>query len=202
MDWIFIKFCIFICIDNKKIDFFIIKILKTLFSSMTSSFENLNRVELLRKRETLYYYIEKINKELEKRDAKQTINDRLDRDLKEIEKANTNPVALAFKKMIRKGKSKKKVENEPVVVERIVYLDREDTPEKSKSKKKQVQKSKQVKTKPKEDEPNTKKKKPTISIIKKGLNNKKIKYKKSAKKDELMEIVRKNNLVRYVESLC
>ena len=169
---------------------------------MTSSFENLNRVELLRKRETLYYYIEKINKELEKRDAKQTINDRLDRDLKEIEKANTNPVALAFKKMIRKGKSKKKVENEPVVVERIVYLDREDTPEKSKSKKKQVQKPKQVETKPKEDAPNTKKKKPTISIIKKGLNNKKIKYKKSAKKDELMEIVRKNNLVRYVESLC
>jgi hypothetical protein len=169
---------------------------------MTSSFENLNRVELLRKRETLYYYIEKINKELEKRDAKQSINDRLDRDLKEIEKANTNPVALAFKKIIRKGKSKKKVENEPRVVERIVYLDREDTPEKSKSKKKQVQKPKKVETKPKEDEPKTKKKKPTISIIKKGLNNKKIKYKKSAKKDELMEIVRKNNLVRYVESLC
>jgi hypothetical protein len=162
---------------------------------MTSSFENLNRVELLRKRETLYYYIEKINKELEKRDAKQSINDRLDRDLKEIEKANTNPVALAFKKMIRKGKSKKKVENEPRVVERIVYLDREDPPEKSKSKKKQIQK-------PKEDVPKTKKKKPTISIIKRGLNNKKIKYKKSAKKDELMEIVRKNNLVRYVESLC
>lgn len=169
---------------------------------MTSSFENLNRVELLRKRETLYYYIEKINKELEKRDAKQTINDRLDRDLKEIEKANTNPVALAFKKMLRKGKTKKKVENEPVVVERIVYLDREDTPEKSKSKKKQVQKPKKVETTPKEEAPKTKKKKPTISIIKKGLNNKKIKYKKSAKKDELMEIVRKNNLVRYVESLC
>jgi hypothetical protein len=170
---------------------------------MTSSFENLNRVELLRKRETLYYYIEKINKELEKRDAKQTINDRLDRDLKEIEKANTNPVALAFKKMIRKGKSKKKVENEPRVFERIVYLDREDIPEKSKSKKKQVQKPKKVEMKQNEDEPKkTKKKKPTISIIKKGLDNKKIKYKKSAKKDELMEIVRKNNLVRYVESLC
>ena len=73
---------------------------------------------------------------------------------------------------------------------------------KAKVAKKQVQKPKQVKTKPKEDEPNTKKKKPTISIIKKGLDNKKIKYKKSAKKDELMEIVRKNNLVRYVESLC
>ena len=164
---------------------------------MTSSFENLNRVELLRKRETLYYYIEKINKELEKRDAKQSINDRLDRDLKEIEKANTNPVALAFKKLISKDKSKKNDGTEPKVVERIVYLDREET-----SAKKQVQKPKQVKTKPKEDEPNTKKKKPTISIIKKGLDNKKIKYKKSAKKDELMEIVRKNNLVRYVESLC
>lgn len=169
---------------------------------MTSSFENLNRVELLRKRETLYYYIEKINKELEKRDAKQTINDRLDRDLKEIEKANTNPVALAFKKMIRKSKSKKKIETEPRVIERIVYLDREDTPEKSKSKKKQVKKSKKVETKPKEEEPKNKKKKLTVAIIKKGLDNKKIKYKKSAKKDELMEIVRKNNLVRYVESLC
>jgi hypothetical protein len=169
---------------------------------MTSSFENLNRVELLRKRETLYYYIEKINKELEKRDAKQTINDRLDRDLKEIEKANTNPVTLAFKKMIRKSKSKKKIETEPRVIERIVYLDREDTPEKSKSKKKQVKKSKKVETKPKEEEPKNKKKKLTVAIIKKGLDNKKIKYKKSAKKDELMEIVRKNNLVRYVESLC
>jgi hypothetical protein len=169
---------------------------------MTSSFENLNRVELLRKRETLYYYIEKINKELEKRDAKQSINDRLDRDLKDIEKANTNPVTLAFKKMIRKGKSKKMVENEPMVIKRIVYLDREDTSEKSKSKKKQVQNPKKVETKPKEDASNTKKKKTTVAIIKKGLDNKKIKYKKSAKKDELMEIVRKNNLVRYVESLC
>ena len=83
---------------------------------MTSSFENLNRVELLRKRETLYYYIDKINKELEKRDAKQSINDRLDRDLKEIERANTNPVALAFKKMIRKGKSKK---NNQILFERV-----------------------------------------------------------------------------------
>ena len=46
------------------------------------------------------------------------------------------------------------------------------------------------------------KKKLTITIIKKGLDNKKIKYKKSLKKAELMEIVRKNNLVRYVESLC
>ena len=172
------------------------------YFNMTSSFENLNRVELLRKRETLYYYIEKINKELEKRDAKETINDRLDRDLKEIEKANTNPVALAFKKMIGKGKTKKKEENEQVVVERIVYLDKKDTPEKSKSKKKQVQKLKKEENKLKEDMPNTKKKKPTIAIIKKGLDNKKIKYKKSAKKNELMEIVRKNNLVRYVESLC
>jgi len=109
---------------------------------------------------------------------------------------------LAFKKMIRKGKSKKMVENEPTVIERIVYLDREDTSEKSKSKKKQVQNPKKVETKPKEDVSNTKKKKTTVAIIKKGLDNKKIKYKKSAKKDELMEIVRKNNLVRYVESLC
>ena len=78
------------------------------YFNMTSSFENLNRVELLRKRETLYYYIEKINKELEKRDAKETINDRLDRDLKEIEKANTNPVALVFKKIMSKTEKEEK----------------------------------------------------------------------------------------------
>jgi len=73
---------------------------------MTTSFENLNRIELLRKRETLYYYIEKINKELEKRDVKQTVNERLDRDLEEMEKSNTNPVTLAFKKLINKNKNK------------------------------------------------------------------------------------------------
>ena len=156
------------------------------YFNMTSSFENLNRVELLRKRETLYYYIEKINKELEKRDAKETINDRLDRDLKEIEKANTNPVALAFKKMMSK------TEKEEKPIEKIV--EKETKKIKIKKKKEDIE--------IKETKENIKKKKPTIAIIKKGLDNKKIKYKKSSKKDELMEIVRKNNLVRYVESLC
>ena len=166
---------------------------------MTTSFENLNRIELLRKRETLYYYIEKINKELEKRDAKQTVNERLDRDLEEMEKANTNPVTLAFKKLInnkkikdetnKKGKEGKSTKT----IEKIIYVDRIENNKKSPEKK--------VKSKSPESSP-SKKKKVTIAIIKKGLDNKKIKYKKSLKKNELMEIVRKNNLVRYVESLC
>ena len=170
---------------------------------MTTSFENLNRIELLRKRETLYYYIEKINKELEKRDAKQTVNDRLDRDLEEMEKSNTNPVTLAFKKLInnkkikdetnKKGKESKSTKT----IEKIIYVDRIE----NNKKKILVKKSPEKKSKSPESSP-SKKKKVTVAIIKKGLDNKKIKYKKSLKKSELMEIVRKNNLVRYVESLC
>jgi hypothetical protein len=172
---------------------------------MTTSFENLNRIELLRKRETLYYYIEKINKELEKRDAKQTVNDRLDRDLEEMEKANTNPVTLAFKKLINNKKikdetNKKAKEGKSAkTIEKIIYVDRIE----NNKKKILVKKSPEKKSKSKSPESSpSKKKKLTITIIKKGLDNKKIKYKKSLKKAELMEIVRKNNLVRYVESLC
>lgn len=170
---------------------------------MTTSFENLNRIELLRKRETLYYYIEKINKELEKRDAKQTVNDRLDRDLEEMEKSNTNPVTLAFKKLINnkkikdEKKKKGKESKSTKTIEKIIYVDRIE----NNKKKILVKKSPEKKSKSPESSP-SKKKKVTVAIIKKGLDNKKIKYKKSLKKSELMEIVRKNNLVRYVESLC
>lgn len=172
---------------------------------MTTSFENLNRIELLRKRETLYYYIEKINKELEKRDAKQTVNDRLDRDLEEMEKANTNPVTLAFKKLINNKKikdetnKKTKESKSAKTIEKIIYVDRIENNKKKILVKKNPKKK--VKSKSPESSP-SKKKKVTVAIIKKGLDNKKIKYKKNLKKDELMEIVRKNNLVRYVESLC
>jgi len=171
---------------------------------MTTSFENLNRIELLRKRETLYYYIEKINKELEKRDVKQTVNERLDRDLEEMEKSNTNPVTLAFKKLINKNKNKdntkkKSEENKSTkTIEKIIYVDRIENNKKKVLVKKKNPEKKSISP---ENSP-SKKKKVTIAIIKKGLDNKKIKYKKNLKKGELMEIVRKNNIVRYVESLC
>ena len=171
---------------------------------MTTSFENLNRIELLRKRETLYYYIEKINKELEKRDAKQTVNERLDRDLEEMEKSNTNPVTLAFKKLINskknKDKTKKKSEENKSTktIEKIIYVDRIENNKKKVLVKKKNPEKKSISP---ENSP-SKKKKVTVAIIKKGLDNKKIKYKKNLKKEELMEIVRKNNIVRYVESLC
>lgn len=171
---------------------------------MTTSFENLNRIELLRKRETLYYYIEKINKELEKRDAKQTVNERLDRDLEEMEKSNTNPVTLAFKKLINNKKNKdntkkKSEENKSTkTIEKIIYVDRIENNKKKVLVKKKNPEKKSISP---ENSP-SKKKKVTVAIIKKGLDNKKIKYKKNLKKEELMEIVRKNNIVRYVESLC
>lgn len=171
---------------------------------MTTSFENLNRIELLRKRETLYYYIEKINKELEKRDAKQTVNERLDRDLEEMEKSNTNPVTLAFKKLINNKKNKdntkkKSEENKSTkTIEKIIYVDRIENNKKKVLVKKKNPEKKSISP---ENSP-SKKKKVTVAIIKKGLDNKKIKYKKNLKKEELMEIVRKNNIVRYIESLC
>ena len=151
---------------------------------MTTSFENLNKRELLKKRERLYFYIDKINKELEKRESKMTISDRIDTELTDLENTTANPI----KRMINKISDKKK----PVVHQTrstngpnpVVKITTKTT---SKPK---------VKVKV-----STKKKTITVAMIKKGLDSKGIKYKSSARKDDLMALVRKNNLVRYIESL-
>lgn len=155
---------------------------------MTTSFENLNKRELLKKRERLYFYIDKINKELEKRESKMTISDRIDTELIDLENSNANVIKKIINKISKQEKSKKPVvhqtrsTNGPNPVVKIT------TTSTSKPK---------VKVKV-----STKKKKTiTVAIIKKGLDTKGIKYKSSARKDDLMALVRKNNLVRYIESL-
>lgn len=40
-----------------------------------------------------------------------------------------------------------------------------------------------------------------MKVMKQAFDNKGIKYKSSSKKSELEDLMRKNNLVRYVESL-
>jgi len=151
---------------------------------MTTSFENLNKRELLKKRERLYFYIDKINKELEKRESKMTISDRIDTELIDLENTTANPI----KRMINKISDKKK----PI----INQTRSTDTPNPV------VKTTTTSVPKPKVKIKVSKKKKTiTVAMIKKGLDDKGIKYKSSARKDDLMALVRKNNLVRYVESL-
>ena len=153
---------------------------------MTTSFENLNKRELLKKRERLYFYIDKINKELEKRESKMTISDRIDTELIDLENSNANAIKKIINKISKQEKSKKPVIHQTRSTNGPTPIVNITTKPKTKVKVK-------VSTK--------KKKTVTVAMIKKGLDSKGIKYKSSARKDDLMALVRKNNLVRYVESL-
>ena len=154
---------------------------------MTTSFENQTVEELKRKRHQLYHYINKIDKELERRGSKLTINERIDDELENLELHNSHPVKRFVKKMsiLTKKKETSKTKPKPKVNNLVNTVKKEE---------------KRVKIK-KNEEKSTKKKKITVKVMKQAFDNKGIKYKSSSKKSELEDLMRKNNLVRYVESL-
>lgn len=154
---------------------------------MTTSFENQTVEELKRKRHQLYHYINKIDKELERRGSKLTINERIDDELENLELHNSHPVKRFVKKMsiLTKKKETSKTKPKPKVNNLVNTVKKEE---------------KRVKIK-KNEQKSTKKKKITVKVMKQAFDNKGIKYKSSSKKSELEDLMRKNNLVRYVESL-
>ena len=153
---------------------------------MTTSFENQTVDELKRKRHQLYHYINKIDKELERRGSKLTVNERIDDELDNLELHNSHPVKRFVKKMSLLTKKKETPKPKPKVNTLINTV------------RKNGENSVQVN---KDELQSSKKKKITIKVIKKAFDNKGIKYKSSNKKSELEDLMRKHNLVRYVESL-
>jgi len=141
---------------------------------MTTSFENQTIEELKRKRHQLCHYINKIDKELERRNAKLTVSERIDAELDELEVTNSGPVRRIVKKVQTFTRPKPKSRYSP------------------------------PKTTTREEKVVTikKKKKMTKAIIKKALDTKKIKYKSSASKGDLEDLMRKHNLVRVAESFA
>ena len=144
---------------------------------MTTSFENQTIEELKRKRHQLCHYISKIDKELERRNAKLTVSERIDAELDELEVTNTGPVRRIVKKVQTFTRPKPKPKPKP-------------SPQKT------------VKVKEEDEVTVKKKKKLTKAIIKKALDTKKIKYKSSASKGDLEDLMRKYNLVRVAESFA
>lgn len=155
---------------------------------MTTSFENQTVEELKRKRHQLYHYINKIDKELERRGSKLTVNERIDDELDNLELHNSHPIKRFVKKMsiLTKKKETPKPKPKPKVNTLVNTVRRNE--------------EKSVKIKKNESQ-SSKKKKITMKVMKQAFDNKGIKYKSSSKKSELEDLMRKNNLVRYVESL-
>ena len=141
---------------------------------MTTSFENQTIEELKRKRHQLCHYINKIDKELERRNAKLTVSERIDAELDELQVTNSGPVRRIVKKVQAFTRPKQTPQKTRVV-----------SPTKTKEEDTVIVK---------------KKKKLTKAIIKKALDTKKIKYKSSASKGDLEDLMRKHNLVRVAES--
>lgn len=155
---------------------------------MTTSFENQTIEELKRKRHQLYHYINKINKELERRGTKLTIKERIDDELDNLELHNSHPIKRFVKKMsnLTKNKVKSQIKLTPKTNTLISSVRKNE--------------DKRIKIK-KNEQRSSKKNKITIKVMKQAFDNKGIKYKSSSKKSELEDLMRKNNLVRYVESL-
>ena len=113
---------------------------------MTTSFENQTVEELKRKRHQLYHYINKIDKELERRGSKLTVNERIDDELDNLELHNSHPVKRFVKRMsiLTKNKETSKTKHKPKV-NTLVNSVRKNEEKREKIKKNETQSSKKKK---------------------------------------------------------